>query len=109
MRSMLESKRDLTPVTANIVDRNVLVRDSQEKGIDNILRKDQEENPDLIMLTRTCISSILQEDLGNFVERAQIDKKGDVMLADVNHYRYNELQAVDRTLYQVIKFYLKKV
>jgi light-independent protochlorophyllide reductase subunit B len=31
MRSMLERERDFTPVTASIVDRNVLARGSQEK------------------------------------------------------------------------------
>ncbi|MBE9170099.1 ferredoxin:protochlorophyllide reductase (ATP-dependent) subunit B [Pleurocapsales cyanobacterium LEGE 06147] len=108
MRSMLERERNFTPVTASIVDRNVLARGSQEKVVDNITRKDQEENPDLIILTPTCTSSILQEDLQNFVDRAQIDSKGDVMLADVNHYRVNELQAADRTLHQVVEFYLNK-
>lgn len=108
MRSMLERERNFTPVTASIVDRNVLARGSQEKVVDNITRKDQEENPDLIVLTPTCTSSILQEDLDNFVSRASMDTKGDVMLADVNHYRYNELQAADRTLHQVVKFYTEK-
>ncbi|MEM8639652.1 MAG: ferredoxin:protochlorophyllide reductase (ATP-dependent) subunit B [Cyanobacteria bacterium P01_G01_bin.54] len=108
MRSMLERERNFTPVTASVVDRNVLARGSQEKVVDNITRKDREEHPDLIVLTPTCTSSILQEDLENFVERAQLDAKGDVMLADVNHYRVNELQASDRTLQQIIKFYIKK-
>ncbi len=108
MRSMLERERDFTPVTASIVDRNVLARGSQEKVVNNIVRKDGEENPDLIVLTPTCTSSILQEDLANFVDRAQMDAKGDVLLADVNHYRYNELQAADRTLHQIVKFYLEK-
>ena len=108
MRSMLERERDFTPVTASIVDRNVLARGSQEKVVDNIIRKDREETPDLIVLTPTCTSSILQEDLQNFVERAQLDAKGDVMLADVNHYRVNELQAADRTLQQIVEFYLEK-
>lgn len=108
MRSMLERERDFTPVTASIVDRNVLARGSQEKVVDNITRKDKEERPDLIVLTPTCTSSILQEDLQNFVSRASMDTKGDVLLADVNHYRYNELQAADRTLYQIAKFYLDK-
>ncbi|HIK19286.1 MAG TPA: ferredoxin:protochlorophyllide reductase (ATP-dependent) subunit B [Leptolyngbyaceae cyanobacterium M33_DOE_097] len=108
MRSMLERERDFTPVTASVVDRNVLARGSQEKVVDNITRKDQEEHPDLIILTPTCTSSILQEDLQNFCERAQLEAKGDVMLADVNHYRVNELQAGDRTLQQVVQFYLEK-
>lgn len=108
MRSMLERERDYTPVTASVVDRNVLARGSQEKVVDNIIRKDKEEKPDLIVLTPTCTSSILQEDLENFVERAQIDAQGDVMLADVNHYRVNELQAADRTLHQIVQFYLEK-
>jgi light-independent protochlorophyllide reductase subunit B len=108
MRSMLERERNFTPVTASVVDRNVLARGSQEKVVDNITRKDQEEKPDLIVLTPTCTSSILQEDLQNFVSRASMDTKGDVMLADVNHYRYNELQAADRTLHQVVKYYLEK-
>jgi light-independent protochlorophyllide reductase subunit B len=108
MRSMLERERDFTPVTASVVDRNVLARGSQEKVVDNIVRKDQEEQPDLIVLTPTCTSSILQEDLKNFVDRAQMDAKGDVLLADVNHYRFNELQAADRTLQQIIQFYLDK-
>ncbi|MGL5082277.1 MAG: ferredoxin:protochlorophyllide reductase (ATP-dependent) subunit B [Microcoleaceae cyanobacterium] len=108
MRSMLERERDYTPVTTSVVDRNVLARGSQEKVVDNITRKDREEAPDLIVLTPTCTSSILQEDLQNFVERAQIDAQGDVLLADVNHYRVNELQAADRTLDQIIQFYLEK-
>ncbi|AFY50295.1 ferredoxin protochlorophyllide reductase subunit B [Nostoc sp. PCC 7524] len=108
MRSMLSRERDFTPVTASVVDRNVLARGSQEKVVDNITRKDAEEHPDLIVLTPTCTSSILQEDLHNFVERAQIEAKCDVMLADVNHYRVNELQAGDRTLYQIVQFYIEK-
>jgi light-independent protochlorophyllide reductase subunit B len=105
---MLERDRNFTPVTTSVVDRNVLARGSQEKVVDNITRKDGEEHPDLIVLTPTCTSSILQEDLGNFVERAQIESKCDVMLADVNHYRYNELQAADRTLQQIVQFYIEK-
>ncbi len=108
MRSMLERERDFTPVTASVVDRKVLARGSQEKVVNNITRKDREENPDLIVLTPTCTSSILQEDLQNFVERAQMDAKGDVLLADVNHYRVNELQAGDRTLSQIVEFYIHK-
>jgi light-independent protochlorophyllide reductase subunit B len=108
MRSMLERERDFTPVTASIVDRNVLARGSQEKVVDNITRKDAEEHPDLIVLTPTCTSSILQEDLQNFVDRAQLEAKGDVMLADVNHYRVNELQAADRTLLQIVQYYIAK-
>jgi len=108
MRSMLSRERDFTPVTASVVDRNVLARGSQEKVVDNITRKDAEEHPDLIVLTPTCTSSILQEDLQNFVDRAQIEAKSDVLLADVNHYRVNELQAADRTLHQIVQFYIEK-
>lgn len=108
MRSMLERERDFTPVTTSIVDRHVLARGSQEKVVENITRKDKEEHPDLILLTPTCTSSILQEDLQNFVDRAKLESKSDVLLADVNHYRVNELQAADRTLEQVVRFYLEK-
>ena len=108
MRSMLERERDFTPVTASIVDRHVLARGSQEKVVENITRKDQQEKPDLIVLTPTCTSSILQEDLQNFVERATRDTNSDILLADVNHYRVNEFQAADRTLEQIIAFYLEK-
>jgi light-independent protochlorophyllide reductase subunit B len=108
MRSMLERERDFTPVTASIVDRHVLARGSQEKVVENITRKDTEENPDLIILTPTCTSSILQEDLQNFVNRASLESESDVILADVNHYRVNELQAADRTLEQIVRFYIEK-
>nr|YP_009550721.1 protochlorophyllide reductase subunit B [Eustigmatophyceae sp. Mont 10/10-1w]QAA11657.1 protochlorophyllide reductase subunit B [Eustigmatophyceae sp. Mont 10/10-1w] len=108
MRSMLERKRDFTPVTASVVDRHVLARGSQEKVIENIKRKDKEETPDLVILTPTCTSSILQEDLQNFVNRASQNTEADVLLADVNHYRVNELQAADRTLEQIVKFYIEK-
>nr|YP_002000378.1 photochlorophyllide reductase subunit B [Oedogonium cardiacum]ABU88164.1 protochlorophyllide reductase ChlB subunit [Oedogonium cardiacum]ACC97212.1 ChlB subunit of protochlorophyllide reductase [Oedogonium cardiacum] len=108
MRSMLERERDFTPVTASIVDRHVLARGSQEKVVENITRKDKEEHPDLILLTPTCTSSILQEDLQNFADRAALESQSDVLLADVNHYRVNELQAADRTLEQVVRFYLEK-
>jgi light-independent protochlorophyllide reductase subunit B len=108
MRSMLSRERDFTPVTTSVVDRHVLSRGSQEKVVDNITRKDAEEHPDLIVLTPTCTSSILQEDLQNFVERASMTIEGDVILADVNHYRVNELQAADRTLDQIVQFYIEK-
>jgi light-independent protochlorophyllide reductase subunit B len=108
MRSMLERERDFTPVTTSVVDRHVLAQGSQEKVVNNITRKDSEEHPDLIVLTPTCTSSILQEDLANFVERASLDAQADVLLADVNHYRVNELQAADRTLQQIIEFYIAK-
>jgi nitrogenase molybdenum-iron protein alpha/beta subunit len=113
MRSMLDRQRDFTPVTASIVDRHVLARGSQEKVVENIKRKDNEESPDLIVLTPTCTSSLLVEDLNNFVNRASMSQSsgpggGDVILADVNHYRINELQAADRTLEQIVRFYLEK-
>lgn len=152
MRSMLERERDFTPVTASIVDRHVLARGSQEKVVENITRKNKEESPDLILLTPTCTSSILQEDLHNFVERSTLTLTGenplnsdllinkikvsqeisenqtpeniltqnlenssltsfaqpDVILADVNHYRVNELQAADRTLEQIVRYYIEK-
>jgi len=108
MRSMLERERDFTPVTASIVDRHVLARGSQEKVVENITRKSNEENPDLIILTPTCTSSILQEDLQNFVNKASLQANCDVILADVNHYRVNELQAADRTLEQIVRFYIEK-
>ena len=108
MRSMLERERDFTPVTASIVDRHVLARGSQEKVIENVIRKDKEERPDLILLTPTCTSSILQEDLQNFADQAALHSQADIILADVNHYRVNEFQAADRTLEQVIRFYLEK-
>jgi light-independent protochlorophyllide reductase subunit B len=108
MRSMLTREREFTPVTTSVVDRHVLARGSGEKVVDNITRKDAEEHPDLIVLTPTCTSSILQEDLQNFVERAAETSQGDVLLADINHYRYNELQAADRTLDQIVQFYIEK-
>lgn len=108
MRSMLEREREFTPVTASIVDRHVLARGSQEKVIHNILEKDFIEKPDLIVITPTCTSSILQEDLNNFVRKASESTDSDVLLADVNHYRVNELQAADKTLEQIIRFYIQK-
>ena len=105
MRSMLERERDFTPVTASIVDRYVLARGSQQKVVENIKRKDQEEKPDLIVLTPTCTSSILQENLQNFIYQAKTTISSNILLADVNHYRVNEFQAADRTLEQIISFY----
>lgn len=108
MRSMLERERDFTPVTTSLVDRHVLAKGSQQKVIDNIIRKKKEEQPDLILLTPTCTSSILQEDLEIFVKQAKSETQGHILLADVNHYRLNEIQAADKTLEQIIKYFLKK-
>jgi light-independent protochlorophyllide reductase subunit B len=108
MNSMLERERNFTPVTASVVDRHVLARGSQEKVVSTIVKKDLFDEPNLILLTPTCTSSILQEDLQNFVTRASLQSKADVILADVNHYRVNEIQAADKTLTQIVKFYLVK-
>nr|ANA56993.1 ChlB subunit of protochlorophyllide reductase [Pyramimonas parkeae] len=108
MRSMLERERDFTPVTASIVDRHVLGRGSEEKVVQNIICKDKQEAPNFILLTPTCTSSILQEDLQNFADQAAMKVNSEVLFADVNHYRMNELQAMDRTLEQIIRFSLEK-
>nr|AID67422.1 ChlB subunit of protochlorophyllide reductase [Prasinococcus sp. CCMP1194] len=108
LRSMLERSRDFTPVTTSIVDRHVLAKGSQVKVVENTIKKAKADFPDLVLLTPTCTSSILQEDLTNFVEQAKNTISTDVLLADVNHYRVNEFQAADRTLEQIIKYYLEK-
>nr|YP_010231170.1 ChlB subunit of protochlorophyllide reductase [Nephroselmis pyriformis]QSV37239.1 ChlB subunit of protochlorophyllide reductase [Nephroselmis pyriformis] len=108
MRSMLERERDFTPVTASIVDRDVLGNGTKDKVTEAARRKDREDAPDLIVVTPTCTSSILQEDLANFVDLAKLGSEGDVIAADVNHYRFNEVQAADRTLEQIVKFYIQK-
>lgn len=109
LRSMLERERDFTPVTASIVDRHVLAEGSKSKVVEGITRKAAEDLPDLILLTPTCTSSILQEDLESFVENASRNSgMSDVILADVNHYRVNEMQAADRTLEQIVRFYVDK-
>ncbi len=108
MSSMLERERDFTPVTASIVDRHVLAAGSQRKVVATITRKDREDAPDLILVTPTCTSSILQEDLQNYVQRAVPHSQADVLLADVQHYRINELQAQDRILAQVVRYVLDK-
>ena len=105
MRSMMERQRDFTKVTASVVDRHVLARGSKDKVVSNIARKVREDQADLIVVTPTCTSSILQEDLQNFVQRASLETSCDVLLADINHYRVNELQAADKTLQQIIKLY----
>ncbi|KAH7425872.1 hypothetical protein KP509_11G075200 [Ceratopteris richardii] len=87
MRSMLERERDFTPITTSVVDRHVLARGSREKVVNNISQK---------------------EDLQNFVDRASSYSESDVILADVNHYRINELQAADKTLEQIVQYYLDK-
>ncbi len=107
MRSMMERQRDFTKVTASVVDRHVLARGSKDKVVSNISRKIREDNADLIVVTPTCTSSILQEDLQNFVERASTETSCDVLLADINHYRVNELEAADKTLEQIVRLYVK--
>ncbi|KAH6557406.1 hypothetical protein KP509_1Z116800 [Ceratopteris richardii] len=83
MRSMLERERDFT----SVVDRHVLACGCREKVVNNISQK---------------------EDLQNFVDRASSYSESDVILADVNHYRINELQAADKTLEQIVRYYLDK-
>ena len=112
LRSMLQRASDFTPVTASVVDRHVLSGGSKEKVVNNIVRKQREQHPDLLVLTPTCTSSILQEDLQNFTQRAESrcqlsgEETGpEVLLADVNHYRFNEFEAADRTLAQIVETY----
>jgi light-independent protochlorophyllide reductase subunit B len=107
MRSMLERERDFTPVSTSIVSRQVLGQGSKDKVCNTITRKDRDDCPNLIMVTPTCTSSILQEDLHNFIERAKRETSCDVLLGDINHYRFNELQAADKTLEQIVKFALE--
>ena len=108
MRSMLERQKNITKVTTSVIDRQVLTQGSGNKIIQNIIRKDKEDSPKLILLTPTCTSSILQEDLDNFIKKSSLETNADVLLADVNHYRVTEYQAADITLKQIIQFYLKK-
>merc|ERR1712224_790495 len=70
----------------------------------NVMRSMLERERDFTPVT----SSIVQEDLQNFVDRATAESEANVILADVNHYRVNELQAADRTLEQIVRFCLEK-
>lgn len=105
MRGMLERDREFSPGTTSVVNRHVLAEGSKSKVIDMIVKEDRLKQPDLIVLTPTCTSSILQEDLGTYVERASEQTSCKVILADVNHYRVNEHQAADRTLQQIIELF----
>lgn len=104
--SMLERKRDYTPVATSVVDRHVLARGSQEKVVQNLNRRALDFKPDLVVLTPTCTSSILQEDLQSFVNQTCRNFNINVLLADVNHYRFTELEAADKTLFQIVSFFL---
>ena len=59
MPSMLERKRDFTPVTMSVVNRHVLARGSQEKVISNIHR--MEEQPDLVIFSITEIACFIRK------------------------------------------------
>nr|BBK20458.1 protochlorophyllide reductase subunit B [Cryptomonas sp. CCAC 1634B] len=107
-KSMLERSREFTSVTTNVIDRHSLATGPQSSIFSNIIRKDLEHCPDLIVLTPTCTSSVLQEDLHAVVCRVSLDTKADVMLADINHYRANEFEAADKTLEQILRLYLTK-
>ena len=108
MRSMLEREKDFTPITTSIVDRRVATLGSKNKVVTNIEQKEGSESPDLVLLTPTCTSSILQEDLEKFVTKAMQNTSGHVLLADVNHYRVNEFQAADRCLEQIVRWGIEK-
>ena len=108
MRSMLEREREFTPITTSIVDRRVATLGSKNKVVTNLEQKKRAEEPDLILLTPTCTSSILQEDLQKFVDKAIQNSSATILLADVNHYRVNEFQAADSSLEQIIRFFIEK-
>ena len=108
MRSMLEREREFTPITTSIVDRRVATLGSKNKVVKNMEQKEGTEKPDLILLTPTCTSSILQEDLEKFVDKAIQNTSANILLADVNHYRVNEFQAADSSLEQIIRFFIEK-
>ncbi len=105
---MLERERDWTCITTSIVDCHALACGSQEKIVGNIIWKGKEECLDLIILTPTCTSSILQENLQYFVNKTSIILDFNVILVDVNHYWVNELQAMDKTFEQIVRYYLDK-
>lgn len=107
MKSMLEKHKNFTKVTTSIVDRNILSKGSSYKLSKTLIRKIKEERPLLIIVTPTCTSSILQEDLKNFIKFISIETKSNLILADINHYKINEYQAADITLKQIVSFYLK--
>lgn len=101
MSSMLTRGRDFAPVSASVVDRHILAAGSQSKVVSTIVRKDREDTPDLLVVTPTCTSSILQEDLNNYVQRAQAHAASNVIYAEVSHYRHSDIQAQDMILHQV--------
>ena len=103
MSTMLTRDPSFTPVCSSIVDRHVLAAGSRSKVVSTIVRKDREDTPDLIVVTPTCTSSILQEDIHNYVERAQAQTDAEVIYAEVSHYRHSEAQAQDMMLHQITR------
>lgn len=108
MSTMLTRDPSFTPVCSSIVDRHVLAAGSRSKVVSTIVRKGREDTPELIVVTPTCTSSILQEDIHNYVQRAQAQTDAEVIYAEVSHYRHSEAQAQDMMLHQVTRRSLER-
>jgi len=103
MKSMLERERDFTPVTASVVDRHVLARGSQEKVVSNITRKDHEEQPDLIVLTPTCLGFHNQHDISE-LKKIFRDLNIDLNLVIPGGASVNDLKDLPRAWFNIVPY-----
>ncbi|WP_170270291.1 ferredoxin:protochlorophyllide reductase (ATP-dependent) subunit B [Heliorestis acidaminivorans] len=102
MFSMLERFHELPPFTLSAIGRREMAKGSRARLVETVLRVDEEQKPDVIVITPTCSSTLLQEDLDAVAHTLQARTNATLIVPKVNAFRDLEHYAMDQFLTQMV-------
>ncbi|QGG48736.1 ferredoxin:protochlorophyllide reductase (ATP-dependent) subunit B [Heliorestis convoluta] len=108
MFSMLERFHELPPFTLSAIGRREMAKGSRARLVETVLRVDQEHQPDVIVITPTCSSTLLQEDLQAVAHTLQARTKATLLVPKVNAFRDLEHYAMDQFLTQMVSTFAEE-
>ncbi|WP_049754052.1 ferredoxin:protochlorophyllide reductase (ATP-dependent) subunit B [Heliomicrobium modesticaldum] len=102
MFSMLERFHKLPPFTLSPIGRREMARGSRARLVETVRRVDALHQPDVIVITPTCSSTLLQEDLLAVANSLGRQTKARLIVPQVNAFRDLEHFAMDDFLAQMV-------
>ncbi|MBC9784219.1 ferredoxin:protochlorophyllide reductase (ATP-dependent) subunit B [Heliobacterium chlorum] len=102
MYSMLERFHTIPPFTLSTIGRREMAQGSRARLVETVRRVDAQHQPDIIVITPTCSSTLLQEDLLAVARTLGKQTKAKLIVPNVNAFRDLEHRAMDDFLTQFV-------
>ncbi|MCW2277054.1 ferredoxin:protochlorophyllide reductase (ATP-dependent) subunit B [Heliophilum fasciatum] len=102
MFSMLERFHEIPPFTLSPIGQREMAQGSRARLVETVRRVERDHQPDVIVITPTCSSTLLQEDIGSVARTLGKETKAKIIVPQVNAFRDLEHETMDAFLTQLV-------